>query len=182
MLADVPPVQRRFHANSFWQTSLPQTFLQPLEILGSAKRDPILDRGNAPCGVKLAQARHGPVRIREPPGKRVSCRQFPNGGHISGTLPQCGFRPCDRFLVATGEKVSKSDPASRPEAMWIQRRKLYRVSELGDRAFGIAEKGFGPSTRKQRPRKIRIKRERPLYEVRSIIEVVRDKDERIPSA
>ena len=77
--------------------------------------------------------------------------------------------------------MGESDPTLRPEAMRVQRRELYRMSELSDRAFGIAKEGFGPSTRKQGRRKIRIERECPLYEGGSIIEVVRNKDERVPS-
>jgi hypothetical protein len=149
---------------SFWQACQPQTFFQPFEIVGSAKRDPILDCGNAPCRVKLAQARHGLLCLRKPPDKRIGRRQFANGCQIGRTLPQRRFCPRDRFPVPACEKVSESDPAFRPEAMRIQRRELYCVGKLGDRAFGITEKSLGPSTRKQGPSKVRIECERPLDE------------------
>src|SRR5713101_5125373 len=78
---------------SLRQPGLAQTLCPPGEILRSADGAQIPEIGNTESGLELAQACHGFLRLRQPPGERATCRDHGGRDEMVWLLPRRCFRP-----------------------------------------------------------------------------------------
>src|SRR5258708_26515661 len=91
---------------SLRQPRFSQSLFVSREVFRPAKRNHMPEIGNPQRRIDLAEARHGLVRLIEPPGKRMACCSHARRGSRICLLQESLLRPRRRLVIATSVEMT----------------------------------------------------------------------------